>query len=117
MEEIVGTWIDEKPVYRQMFVLTLTGPSDNYNYTFTNQNINNLNLKTLVDIRGQVITINKKSYDIDTYYRDGNFSIRAYLRPEDSVEGNERVLTIGHNNVTVDGATAYVTLWYTKTTD
>lgn len=113
MEEIIGVWIDNKFLYSKVFVTTLTAGANGSAYVFTDIDITDLNIKKVIDIKGKTITTNKDIYNVNTYNKLEKFSIGSYVRNLD----NKKVLTIRHNQSTVDGATAYVKLLYTKTTD
>ena len=110
MEEIIGIWIDNKPLYSSIISVTLSTGATGAGYVFTDTSISGLNISTIVDIRGTVITTNGNVYNVNCYHKSDKFSIGAFLI---NTDGNQ-LLRVRHLQSTVDGAKAYIKLVYTK---
>ena len=103
-EQRVGTWIDNKPIYKKTFSFTLA----NAESTTVNHGISNFGL--LIRFEGAVVQSGTKSVPIPRTLTNLNYQI-----------GLEGVTTtsfeIDASTSGPRGKQAYMTLWYTKTTD
>ena len=106
----IGTWINGKPLYRKVFIGTLTGETTNYNYA---EFYLPTTIETLVRLNGSMKTNNSNAHwvkslpanaiDINYFYNEGTGRTRLY-----GTNKTEMPIT----------TTSYVVIAeYTKTTD
>lgn len=114
-EQVVGTWIDGKPLYETTITQDYTMTNNAYSYDKSLSDLN-LNIATLA----QIVWINKKifsstNYDFESnfYYSNTEFSRVFYRVSNTSDNETLRFRCAGAN----PSGTFYVTLRYTKTTD
>ena len=103
-EQVIGTWIDGKPIYQR----TWTGTKNNGQDEAVISDL--LNVDVLVDSR--VTFIGNTGSQIVQYYRDANDRARIWIDG-----GDLKVHMDSGNNYPVLPITWYITLQYTKTTD
>ena len=103
-EQVIGSWIDGKPLYQKTFKIPLDGVTLNTNIDY-NHNISNV--ENVVDIIGTSVDVNNESRPLtatsDTYY--------CYVRRAN------RTRIRYYTTFNASGSYLYVTLQYTKTTD
>lgn len=104
-EQIVGQWIDGKPIYRKTIDV---GALPNNTTKNVAHNISNLGY--VVDARGFASSTWGAFYPIPTIYPASDASYNTML----AVTSTNIELICGANNSAKSG---YVTIWYTKTTD
>lgn len=102
-EQVIGTWIDGKPVYE--IVKPITTTSENYNF-----DVSSLNIDFLVDLRIQIKNVNGGSYCNGTYWQATNDYFNYYL------QSSKQIITFRSGSGYAYG-TGHVILQYTKTTD
>lgn len=101
-ETVVGTWINGKPIYRTVILATYPTTLDQFG---VGADLTSLNIEKLVDIYGvtggaNIFCPGGKDFVISSMYMDGNKKLQMYT--SDSY---------------TKGASVYVVLEYTKTTD
>lgn len=104
-EQVIGTWVDGKPLYRKVVTYTATSTIGNTSETTNisiNHNISNLNSI----IRTQI------SDSVDGIYPIANGGSTANVNYYTSSVLNFRLV-----NITLTARTFYIILEYTKTTD
>ena len=112
MEEIIGTWIDGKPIYRQCFMSDNLNPDSKYaQYVSDYIDISALNYDTIVRIACKTINPTSGEYQVD----GNNFTNSTEFGLITTVNGNN--IRIQNNQSWGSSYTAGVTLYYTKTTD
>ena len=103
-EQVIGTWIDGKPLYQKTFKISLDGVTLNTNIDY-NHNVSNID--NVVDFFGASVDTNNESRPLtatsDTYY--------CYVRRVN------RTRIRYYTTFNASGSYLYVTLRYTKTTD
>lgn len=104
LEQIVGTWIDNKPIYRKVLTGTLTTTGSH-----VIANLSNLNLKTVIKI--DLISNNTDPIS-SQFYSDTTSTIRCYIIPSSKT----LKIDIGSKYPTVP-LDYVVILEYTKTVD
>ena len=99
-----ATWIDGKPIYKKTFSFTLanSGP------TTVNHGISNFGL--LIKFEGAVVSSSTKNVPVPRTLTDLNYQVGL-----EGVTTTSFEIDIGANGPR--GSQAYITLWYTKTTD
>lgn len=102
-EQVIGTWIDDKPIYRKVFEINMTASS-----TSVAVNVQNLNIKNIIHIEG----ISQTDPMASNYYWADIDKFRAYYNPV-----NYRLMVQCGSDFPARPFTAYVILEYTKTTD
>lgn len=101
-ETIIGTWIDGKPLYRQVY--TISDPqSSNTNYI----DLSSLNIATVVNLKGFYSTI-YGTFSIPMYDSDTNYSV-MFVNDTNQLRG--RIVTQNSINDTK------IIIEYTKSTD
>ena len=103
-EQVIGTWIDGKPVYQR----TWTGTKNNNSDEAVISDLSNVDV--LVDSR--VTFKGNTGSQIVQYYRDTNDRARIWLDG-----GDLKVHMDSGNSYPILPITWYITLQYTKTTD
>ncbi len=109
-EQVIGTWIDGKPLYRKVITGNLTGETTNYNYA---EFYLPTTIETLVRLNGSMKTNNSNAHwvkslpanaiDINYFYNEGTGRTRLY-----GTNKTEMPIT----------TTSYIVIAeYTKTTD
>ena len=99
-----ATWIDGKPIYKKTFSFTLA----NAEATTVNHGISNFGL--LIRFEGAVVQSGTKNVPIPRTLANLNYQIGL-----EGVTTTSFEIDVGTNGPR--GKQAYVTLWYTKTTD
>ena len=102
-EQIIGTWIDGKPIYRQVFVSNTTLSIDSTLKTFTIGNIQNCEKLIRVDV-----LINDKNDNLSVNYSLSNSGYSGYVTSDGKVN-------ISYMNIMIKNPTCIIE--YTKTTD
>lgn len=105
-EKVIGTWIDDKPIYRKVI-------TQNFDLSSNEQltvNLNTLNVKTFINARIIMDTENFTSID-HSAASTGNFVEKWFFRKNSD---NNTVMI--YTSVAMKG-TCYIILEYTKTTD
>lgn len=103
-EQRVGTWIDGKPIYKKTFSFTLA----NAESTTVNHGISNFGL--LIKFEGAAVSSSTKNVPIPRTLT--NLSYQVGLEGVTTTSFEVDVASSGPR-----GKKAYITLWYTKTTD
>ena len=119
-EKIVGTWIDGKPLYQKTYQVAL--PTVSTMGTWASNSVAlGVSADTVFVKDGFLIHPTSKSrvsygtvVKTTSSYDYGAWSV--VIRPNES-SSNKNTMEIRSNNYDWSGATAYVTLQYTKTTD
>ncbi len=104
-EQVVGKWIDGKPLYRK--VVTVNAPSQANNSEIIYSLESGCNIRK---IDGFIITKTKNKYNINTYFTTSDF-IYAYIH------NDNRTIYMKIGNTAYIGSTVTLILEYTKTTD
>ena len=103
-EQVVGTWIDGKPIYRKTFHVDAIGAG-----TISPINISSLNCSQFVKIYGWGHYKSKTGLRVPFLYTDGTYIFDGYASEDASIL-----------NITSKGVATYdiyITIEYTKTTD
>ena len=98
------TWIDGKPIYKKTFSFTLA----NAESTTVNHGISNFGL--LIRFEGTVVQSSAKNVPIPRTLIDTNYQVGL-----EGVTTTSFEIDVGSSGP--KGKQAYITLWYTKTTD
>lgn len=102
-ETKIGTWIDGKPLYRKVMVLSIsTGQA------YKEESVSNLNINKIIDIKG----IPQTDPVSTNYYETSADKFRVYYVPV----ANKIAISLGTSYPTKP-CDVYVILEYTKTTD
>lgn len=105
-EQVVGTWIDGKPLYERVMALTLTNTSGGYD--FSTDQILNIKLGSIVEIFGD-------TFGVNTFASRGSSpSLIIYLEMSGANAGKVGGWTTRNDLV---GKKYYCVVKYTKTTD
>lgn len=110
-EQVVGVWIDNKPMYQISFLINLDISVATGENTI---DLSSLNLETICEMGG----VTKQALPNDTYYRN---VIQAYSYNDSSVSEfsaiyvKNNTLYFRHRNIAL--SQVYITIRYTKTTD
>lgn len=99
-----ATWIDGKPIYKKTFSFTLA----NADSTTINHGISNFGL--LIKFEGTVVQSSAKNVPIPRTLIDTNYQVGL-----EGVTTTSFEIDVGSSGPR--GKQAYITLWYTKTTD
>lgn len=102
-----GTWIDGKPIYKKTFSFTTNGSSAS---TAVQHGISNLDV--IVDYNGMLKQSSTQRQPIPRVVADNN---SGYNIGVGDISNTQFTLLVGTS--VAKGVQAYVTLWYTKTTD
>ena len=117
-EQIIGTWIDGKPLYQKTVQVNISVTTDLISYT-SYTSVNNLNIKDIIDMKGILFQgTSSNSNQISIWFSSW---INADEKIKYIVQGwynktNAR-LCIDCNRASYSGKIAYITIQYTKTTD
>lgn len=104
-EQSLGiAWLDGRGLYQQTFTDTIPDPSADTTITTSKSGIELAMIKSLL-----IVGADGKSYG-------GEYS-QSTINAECESDGSEVKLTIPASDARFSGATAYVTLWFTKTID
>ena len=117
-EQVVGTWIDGKPLYQRTIAVTVPTTTADYT-TVTSDNIRIANNASLKCYDGYYIYIDGASRNnicmFDRYYALPSDTRVMYTMLLSG--GNEDMFRIRNNRTAANGLQGYVTCKYTKTTD
>lgn len=102
-EQQIGIWINNKPIYRKVFELSLTTEQ-----TTKSVNIQSLSIENVIHIEG----IAQTDPIATNYYWENIDKFRAYYNPI-----NYNLYIQGGSDFPARPFTAYVIIEYTKTTD
>lgn len=103
-EQVIGKWIDDKPLYRKTYYISALG-----NATSVFQPLNINNLKEVVSIKG--VASDNQNFFVLPSYRGSNDTAGIQI----TADINYGItITTGNDRTSYH---AYVTLEYTKTTD
>ena len=114
MEELIGIWINEKPLYSQTFTTTTVGGWGGGNYGSVDIDISSINFEDIAKMTSKIVSPTLYSPDGNSYHTGQAFSCYTYMTMDSS---NKPVIRCKNNQSWGAGYTAYVTLYYTKTTD
>lgn len=118
MEEIIGTWKDGKPIYKQTFSTKLVGATSNDSSSYVNTDINlsSLNLKKVIKLETRVQGKNDNNYcpSGNSYTKSINTCLITHIQNNTN---NQPVIRCRNNQKWLNGYSWYATLYYTKTTD
>ena len=101
-EQVIGTWIDGKPLYQKTFTQQLSGNSGSID-------ISSLNAESAFIVNGY--------YDADITKLDLNEIINTSLYTYTHINTGSQYLNIDCLNNVSANSTIYITIQYTKTTD
>ncbi|MGN1298237.1 MAG: hypothetical protein ACI4VH_07520 [Clostridia bacterium] len=108
-EQIVGTWLDGKPLYQKVFVI-----NGSVNSESTNEFAHNISFVDFIFIKNAFVseTVNNKTYSLPVVLYENNTNV------------DKLCIKVDRNNITFFSQTGwgntwikYVILNYTKTTD
>ena len=97
-EQVIGTWIDGKPIYRKVFIIENTTTSE------TDIDVSSLNIENVIDISG--IAYNDSIQLPINFYNESGYNSCYYSKHISSIK-----YKISHGN------NARIIIEYTKTTD
>lgn len=101
------TWVDGKPIYKKTFSFMTSGSNTN---TPVSHGISNLGV--LVNCSGMLFQSSTQRQPIPRVVADNNSGYNIGIG---DINNTQFTLLVGTN--VAKGVQAYVTLWYTKTTD
>lgn len=113
-ETIIGTWIDGKPIYKQVFSRITTGGSGGGNYNKDDIDISSTNFENIIKFDSQVVASDKWNPNGNAYGINMAYSLFTYITTNSS---GTPVARFCNNQSWGAGYTAYITLYYTKKTD
>lgn len=122
-EKVVGCWTDGRPVYQKTFNYTMPNVSTDGTRTVGSFVAIGASVGTVVDIQATLYSASASTYDVVNYVdklTESTDTYRKYTRffvVNNSASSNKNTLCALCNDISFSGATAYVTLQYTKTTD
>lgn len=102
-----ATWIDGKPIYKKTFSFTTSGSNTN---TSVQHGISNLGV--IVDYNGMLRQSSTQRQPIPRVVADNNSGYNIGIG---DISNTQFTLLVGTS--VAKGVQAYVTLWYTKTTN
>ena len=106
-EQIVGTWIDGKPLYQKAFTTTSPSTASNGTYAYSAFNHNISNIKEIIQSSG---TITSNSFHSTLpFFTDGGNKVKYNI--------SNTEISIASDSTYANGKSIYITLQYTKTTD
>lgn len=108
-EQVIGKWIDGKPLYRKVFVATSPSKTNSGVVIGDNQDFDNV-----TNIYGILIAKDGSRNAINMYY-DSTASICTYV--SSNYVGNKVVVKVTHPGDNYLSRPVYVVVEYTKTTD
>ena len=106
-EQVIGTWIDGKPLYQTTLSLTSSSGNDAQEITLSNYGINNIDV--VCKIEGT--TRATLGYVGLNYFSDNYDKFNLFMK------SNNTILVLAHAGDWTHSIPVYVTLQYTKTTD
>lgn len=106
-EQVVGTWIDGKPIYRKIVQFTIGAINT------ANQHSLGLTAETIVGWKGYFKNNDNQYWPIDNFYTDSNGTNGIWV----FVDAKNGILYEQHNYSYPNGKKAFITIDYTKTTD
>lgn len=112
-EQIVGTWVNGKPIYRKVYYATTPGST-----TVESQvlfSVADLHIDEAVTVRGILAEDGRGSYVSAPYYHNNEFRVYLLLCGESSVWAPNTMRCIAGSSVT--SKPIKIILEYTKTTD
>lgn len=99
-EQVVGTWIDGKPIYKKVYSINVSGTS-------YNRDISSLNIDNLIKING----ISQGNPRTMNYYSSSTDNLRVFIT------GDNKLYISSGETYPTKPFTTIVILEYTKTTD
>lgn len=110
-EQVIGKWVDGKPLYRKCFVdLVLPSTADKTNVA----NVTDLNIDTVVNLYGSIY--NKGKFRTPVNLNTGNWYTVVYVDTMTASSYGPTYIQASASGAIV-GRTFILTLEYTKTTD
>lgn len=109
-EQVIGQWIDEKPIYQVTLMDAAPQVSSNGTMAYDTIDITGFNIKQVISIDGILTDNNGFTIPINSHISSTVYTT-AY------VDTNNTVLTYGSTNRSFNSCSVYITLQYTKTTD
>lgn len=110
-EQIVGRWIDGKPLYQKTYALPISASAASQSErAVASADVASLTIDTITDLAGMVKSNNSNQFPLEYAVGSGQY-IRA------SLDGANNALRIYATAAFSATATAYVTIQYTKTGD
>lgn len=122
-EKVVGCWTDGRPVYQKTFNYTMPTVSTDGTRAVGSFVAIGASVGTVVDIQATLYSASASTYDVVNYVdklSESTDPYRKYTRffvVNNSASSNKNTLCALCDDISFSGATAYVTLQYTKTTD
>lgn len=106
-EQVVGTWLDGKPLYRRTYQTTTPSSENAASWV---QNISNLNFDYINIVGGNIYDTSNFTSPLNNFISTSNFSSCWIGRTDKAIE----MIVVGSARVS---KTCYITVEYTKTTD
>lgn len=117
-EQIVGTWVDGKPIYQKTVPVTITVDTDSTSTT-SYAGVSALNIDNIVDMRGMLFQGSAPSSAqtplVFSSWVNSDVRVKYIVQPWFNKDDNR--LCIDCNRLSYSGKIAYITIQYTKTTD
>ena len=108
-EQVVGTWIDGKPLYQKTVAITVPTPSTNGELAINEFPLNIDNVEDYVNIFGYYKSSVTNGYNTFNRPMNGGYMCNTYI--------SNGILKVENSAVNIGGRTGHVTFQYTKTTD
>lgn len=109
-EQVVGTWIDNKPLYQKVY--TINSPTASTQYT--DVNVTSLNIDTLVKMEG-LINAGGNYRQLPMFDRVSNNFYWTDLWY--TIDNDNKLLSVRNTNTSMENKPCNVIIQYTKTTD
>ena len=109
-EQVIGQWIDGKPIYQVTLMDAAPRVSTSGTMEYDTIDITGFNIKQVISIDG-ILTDNNGFTILINSHISSTVYTTAY------VDTNNTVLTYGSTNRSFNSCSVYITLQYTKTTD
>ena len=106
-EQVVGMWIDGKPIYQTTLSLTSSSSNGEQQVTLSTYGIENID--TVCEIKGTACSAN--GYAPLNYYASSSDRFNLYMT------SNNTILVLAHYGNWTQSIPVYITMKYTKTTD
>lgn len=112
-EQVVGRWIDGRPVYKRSAVLT----SPQSQVMEGVLNLDDYNVDILVSLKGMLISPDGAQVPLNTYNAQGSWCVLAMAGIYSQFPGHKSIGMLVKNAAAYLGVPVYVTIKYVKTTD
>lgn len=117
-EQVVGEWIDGKPIYQKTFTFTMPSVTLETQTSYDAADVSDLSIDNIIDINGAISNSNYGGVNLKVTLQTAwagsqTSTVCYYIR---SCIRNNKINIISNADL-VSGKSGYVTIQYTKTTD